>query len=300
VSTTNRTGWAVGAILMLASARAAAQSSCGIEGGAADPPTFANCTGCHSDHAPNSGDGSLRLAGVPLAWTPGTVYRVSGILADPGQRLWGFHVTAIDGAGQLAGTLAPADANTTPCLHDGRLYLAQTGTGRRPNVLDGPVAFDFDWTAPSAGAGQVVFYAQGIACNFDGAEGGDFTYTAAAASLEAAAIGSSVSLVLQPDATSVARGSDLVVRARIENHGAASRRVFVASRLRLPSGRTYPRSGFLESPAPVDLAAGEQATRTFTLHVPAGAPQLQVRWETLVGVAPATLLAQDSFGFSVN
>ncbi|MBI1850570.1 MAG: hypothetical protein HYR85_09525, partial [Planctomycetes bacterium] len=176
-------GLAAALVTLSAAASALAQPSCGIEGGAADPPTFANCTGCHNDHLPNSGDGSVRLSGVPLAWSAGSTYRIAGILADPGQRLWGFHVTAIDGSGHDAGSFVPADANTTACSSGGRLYLSQTGQGRRGGTLDGPVSFDFDWVAPSAGRGAIVFYAQGIACNFDGMEVGDFTYTTAVATL---------------------------------------------------------------------------------------------------------------------
>ncbi len=276
--------------------------SCGIEGGAADPPTFENCAkaGCHADAPVNSGDGSVSLTGVPDNWTPGATYRVSGILQDPGQRLWGFHVTAIDAGGASAGTMTPADGNMLPCTQNQRNYLSQSGQGRRPGTLDGPVNWDFDWTAPAAGAGMVYFYAQGIACNNDGGEGGDFTYTTATASAQGGAPGTGVTLVLQPDLATVARGADLIVRARIKNHTNAPRTVFLASRVRLPNGNFFPRTGFLQQPIRVDLAPGEQGERTLTHHVPPGAPTVTAQYLGLIGEMPNTLLGRDEFSVSVQ
>ncbi len=273
---------------------------CGIEGPAADPPGFANCASCHMPVAVNSGDGAFRIEGLPAAWRPGTTYRLAGVLSDPGQRLWGFHFTLVDGTGTNAGTMAPADANTRLCTVGSRLYLSQTGPGRFPGSVGGPVRWEFDWTAPSAGSGRVAAYAVGIACNGDNGEEGDFTYTDAAAALEESAPGTGVTVLLQPDAASVARGDDFIARVRVTNHGASPRTVFLATRARLPSGMTYPRAGFFQDdPIRLDLAAGEEKTETIVHRIPAGAPSISFGYEALVGVMPRRLVARDAVTVTV-
>jgi hypothetical protein len=280
--------------------RAGGPAGCGIEGPAADPPTFKNCAGCHLPTGVNSGDGAFRFEGLPSAWTPGTTYRVAGVLSDPGQSLWGFHATIVGEDGLNAGTLAPADANTRLCTVDGRCYLSQVGAGRFPGVVDGPVRWEFDWTAPPAGAGAIVAYGVGIACNFDGEEDGDFTYTTTSASVEAGATGTGVTVVLQPHAVVIAPGGDLVVRVRVTNHDAAPRTVFLATRAVLPSGRPFPRTGFLHEPIRLDLAAGGEAIRTFTHHVRATAQATSAEYRAFVGAARGVQLASDAVTVTVE
>lgn len=292
-------GLAAGAAIVLLSAasprvRAGGVGGCGIEGPAADPPTFRNCAGCHQPAAVNSGDGAFRFEGMPLEWTPGATYRVAGVLSDPGQSLWGFHATVVGADGLDAGTLVPADAHTRLCTIDGRCYLSQAGAGRFPGVFDGPVRWEFDWTAPAAGAGRVTAYGVGIACNNDNGENGDFTYTTTSASVEAAAPGTGVTVVLQPDSVALAPGGVLIARVRVTNHAAAPRTVFLATRVDLPSGAHYPRTGFLQAPLRLDLEAGGESLATFTHPVPSGARPATVEYRAFVGAARGALFATDS------
>ena len=273
-------------------ARAGGPSGCGIEGPAADPPGFLNCATCHFPAAVNSGDGVVRFEGMPVEWSPGTTYRVNVALSDPGQQLWGFKATVLGSDGANAGVLAPADANSRLCSIGSKCYLSQSQ--RFQGTLDGPVRWAFDWTAPPAGVGRVVAFATGIACNADGQEGGDFTYTTSAASVESAAPGTRVTAVLQPDSVSLTSGvGEFVARLRVTNHDASPRSVFVATRVDLPSGAHYPREGFLSDPQLVQLGPNADALLTFRHAVPVVGHSVSAVYRAFVGAGPAQPLASD-------
>ncbi|MFQ5749212.1 MAG: choice-of-anchor V domain-containing protein, partial [Planctomycetota bacterium] len=208
-----------------------APSPCQAERFAADPPLFGNCSVCHADAAADTGDGFFRLSGVPDIWSTGTTYRLAAELADPGQRLWGFRATAIDASGGDAGILQPADAATAICILDANHRTYIRSVERFPGVPGGQVRWEFDWTPPQSGTRRVFFYGAALAADQDGTDRGDFTYTAATASVEAGAGPPPVSLILQPDGVSVAGGSSLVIHARVKNHSGASRAVTYTGRI---------------------------------------------------------------------
>ncbi len=245
-------------------------SPCQAERFAGDPPAFGNCSVCHADSAANAGDGLFRISGVPETWIPGTTYRLTAVLADPGQRLWGFRATAIDAGDGDAGILQPSDSATAACILDanGRSYIRNVE--RFPGVPDGPVQWEFDWTAPQSGTGRVFFYGAALAADRDGTDGGDFTYTDATASLEGSAGIPPVSLILQPDGVSVAGGSSLVIHARVRNHSAVSRTVTYSGRIGNPFG--LPISRPADGPFLLQLAPGEQKDLVLLHPVPLGTP----------------------------
>ncbi len=147
------------------------------------------CTQCHNSFPLNSGKGSLRIVFPGAAYRPGMTYRILVEVRDPDQQRWGFQFTArlaSDPANSQAGDLIPTgDLTRTvcgngankPCSFNSQIQLIMhTVPGTRTGIRTG-ADFEFDWTAPPAGAGAVSFYAAGNAANGDGTNQGDYIYT---------------------------------------------------------------------------------------------------------------------------
>jgi hypothetical protein len=152
---------------------------------AGNPPNTMTCKapGCHNTFDLNSGDGSLSIEDVPFAYVPGETYSVTITLSDPGQRRWGFELTALDADNQQAGTFVITDPTNTQLSDNGGTspdFVKQTRTGSFAGISDGPISWTFEWTAPSPAVGNVTFYAAGNAANNNGSTSGDYIYTAAA------------------------------------------------------------------------------------------------------------------------
>ncbi|MDK9699702.1 MAG: T9SS type A sorting domain-containing protein [bacterium] len=149
-----------------------------------------SCTQCHNSFTVNSGNGSLSLLGTPpTGYVPGQVYPLQVELQDPGQARWGFELTAAlqSNSSQQGGTLATANGNTQVSNQTGnaRDYIKHTSSGTSAGTQNGPVTWTFNWTAPSAGAGNVVFYFAGNAANNNGSTSGDYIYTSSVTLVEA-------------------------------------------------------------------------------------------------------------------
>ena len=273
--------------------------ACTIEGNAGDPPTFRNCVQCHDDSPANSGDGFARIDGVPSRYLPGANYTLTVVTADPGQARWGVRFAALDEAGDDLGTLAPADANSVPCIFDGKQYLRHSSTGVRAGFPDGPVDFAVSWTAPPAGSGPARFYAATLPGDNDNDETGDFTYLMTGATVEDAPGFPELTLTMQPDDPQAHAGTTWTVRARVRNHSDVPLSPFVAARVRLPNGKLVPSSGFLEPPVQVHVAPGEQAEVVWTHAVPANVPAIRPRYQGFIGFAPSTVAGRFDFKFEL-
>ena len=185
-----RIAWGATAFLMtlgLASARSTGPNG-RYTGAPGDNPNA--CTQCHTGAALNSGKGSVRIL-FPGggAYQPGATYRLRVAVRDPDQRRWGFQLTArlaSNPAVEQAGNLQPVNDFTRAICQDGKnkpctdanpiQFIMHTSDGTRIGTPNG-VDFEFDWTAPTAGAGQITFYAAGNAANGNGDNQGDLIYT---------------------------------------------------------------------------------------------------------------------------
>ena len=85
----------------------------------AGPPANRNgvsgvfCTACHRTFELNSGQGSVRILGLPLAWSPGEIYALQVVVSDPAAIRFGFEFSATGANGDQAGDLiAGADGRT--------------------------------------------------------------------------------------------------------------------------------------------------------------------------------------------
>lgn len=189
--------------LVSVAGRAGARSAGPPDGYCGNPPNSVTCEACHVSEP---GDGSLLLSGLPAGgYSPGSTYSLTVILADQGQRRWGFELTALETAAYTqAGTFIVTDlVNTQLSDHPASEpdFLKQTSTGTYNGTMDGPVNWHFDWTAPTSGE-KVTFYMAGNAANGNGSTSGDYIYThqpaVAAATTGIAPEGTPAVLLIRP------------------------------------------------------------------------------------------------------
>lgn len=155
---------------------AAARFSSGIGDELTGAPGETDCTGCHSGPG---GDGTIAILGLPEYYQSSATYTITVRISETGQSRWGFELTAVDENGDGVGTFTITDAiNTT--LSDnpapGRDYVKHTADGTYAGTSDGPVEWQFEWTAPGEVAGEITFYAAGLAADNNQSLTGDNTY----------------------------------------------------------------------------------------------------------------------------
>ncbi len=154
-----------------------AYSSGPPDGVAGDPPDEANCTMCHSTYPLNYGQGTLQIANLPDVYRPDSVYTLTVTLENPGQRIWGFEMTALSADQSRAGWLAPLDGNvqvSSPTAPD-RDYAKHTSQGNQSGQAS--ASWQVQWTAPPAESGIVYFYLTGNTGNGNLSSSGDYIYT---------------------------------------------------------------------------------------------------------------------------
>ena len=146
---------------------------------------------CSSCHGPlNTGGGSVKVNFPASAYTPGTKYHLQVVITDAAAKRWGFELgswAASNGGVNQTGTLASSDTTTHVITSGAEQYITHTSSGTR-NGTKGPVTFEFDWTAPAAGTGDVIFYVAANAANGNGInDQGDNIYSTSLRVTEAVA-----------------------------------------------------------------------------------------------------------------
>jgi hypothetical protein len=168
---------ACGILIALTSATLARAHSGGMyDGYAGEPPNYSNCANCHGG---GPGQGSISLTGLPSCFVPGETYHLAVHMEDPGQQsgnAWGFELTVLDqgDASSQAGQLIATDlVNTQLSVNSGASpdFLKQTSMGTFSGN-QGPVSWNFDWTAP-AGITTADFYLAGVGANGGWGDFGD-------------------------------------------------------------------------------------------------------------------------------
>lgn len=157
-----------------------------VRSGYADgaPPGFSggfkeqSCDGCHFENEPNTGPGTLTLAGVPERFVGGQRYPLTVTLTRPGMKLGGFQLAARFEDGTQAGTIerGPDEDKRMAIETQGNVQYANQ---RRPGAeLTGPdtARWTIVWTAP-AGAGPVTFHVAANAADNDESTRGDYVFT---------------------------------------------------------------------------------------------------------------------------
>jgi uncharacterized protein (TIGR03437 family) len=132
------------------------------------------CTQCHLGTPLNGGGGKVEVSySGGTSYVPGTNGKFTVTITDSAAARYGFEASArlvSDLANGQAGTLV-AGAGT----HRADAGSVQFLTHSTPNRTN---TFEFDWTPPNAGAGDVRVFVAGNAANGNGNNSGDHIYTA--------------------------------------------------------------------------------------------------------------------------
>jgi hypothetical protein len=137
------------------------------------------CTRCHPG-ALNSGGGSLTITPDSTTFTAGQQVRLRVTQADSAGRRWGYSLTArrASAAGTAYGALSTHDSLSQILTSGGIQYAVQTSAGTQAGT-PGSASWDLVWTAPAdISGGAVTLFVVGLACDNDGSDRGDRTYTA--------------------------------------------------------------------------------------------------------------------------
>lgn len=141
----------------------------GAPNGFSGAPDENDCRACHTSSA---SQGTFVL-NVPRVYVPGATYpvTVTHTNADTTRKRWGFQLTALIGI-DGAGTFSATDQNSQAAVENGRPYANHTNTGSFTNQTGG-ATWTFNWTAPAAGKGRVLFWAAGNQADNDRSSDGD-------------------------------------------------------------------------------------------------------------------------------
>lgn len=113
------------------------------------PSDGRNCSGCHSSSGVTQIDNVISTNIPQDGYTPGETYSitVSGINEEKIKR-YGFSVTAEDNSNINTGTFIAGDSTGV-----NQNYVGHSPASTNPNPI-----WNFEWTAPAAGTGEVTFY----------------------------------------------------------------------------------------------------------------------------------------------
>lgn len=131
-----------------------------------------NCTSCHLGSASNRSN--VITTNIPSSgYVPGNTYTITVSITEAGINRFGFELSPQNAAGDQLGTFTVTDATNTQLVGQGK-YLTHKLSGTSGN---GSASWSADWTAPSAGTGNVTFYAALNAANGNNSESGDMIFT---------------------------------------------------------------------------------------------------------------------------
>ena len=140
----------IGSVLisLLISFSAMAYPSGSPAGYTGSPGDGMHCVSCHNGSAATVS--GWITTNIPTAgYTAGTIYTITVTVSGSGKK--GFEVSPQNATGTQLGVLA---AGTSSHLVGGTKYVTQSSAGSTSST----VIWNFTWTAPVAGTGQVTFY----------------------------------------------------------------------------------------------------------------------------------------------
>ena len=140
------------------------------------PGDGSSCVACHTSFSLNSGTGTSTItSNIPAAgYVPGQTYTITGSITESGINKFGFEMTAEkDADNSKVGAIVITDATNTKAVGSSAVTHKTAGTAGT-----GSKSWSFDWTAPSAGAGDVTIYGAFNASNSGSNSSSDRIYTA--------------------------------------------------------------------------------------------------------------------------
>lgn len=141
------------------------------------PPGYCNspaspgstCFTCH-----NTGPAPVTVPGmitsnIPLnGYTPGLTYTITATVTGIGHNRFGFEISPQDSNGNLVGSMSDLGSETT--FQQSGVYITHSSNSVLNNDFK---SWQFEWTAPVAGSGNVTFYGAFNISNNDGSYTGD-------------------------------------------------------------------------------------------------------------------------------
>jgi hypothetical protein len=133
------------------------------------PGDGGDCTSCHSGSSTTQA--GLITSDVPLTgYVPGTTYTITGSITTNGVTKFGFQISPQSTNGTLLGTLTATNTSNTQLTSSGK-YITHKSAGT--SFPSGTATWSFDWTAPTAGTGDVIFYGAFNSTNSNSNTAGD-------------------------------------------------------------------------------------------------------------------------------
>ncbi|MFM1876825.1 MAG: hypothetical protein RL266_2562 [Bacteroidota bacterium] len=141
-------------------------------------------SGCHAGGPAQSNETVELSSDIPQSgYIGGNTYNLTLTMTKTGGAKFGFQLSPQDISGIVLGTLT---AGTGSQITGGG-YLTHTFNGT--SVSGGTKSWDFQWTAPTSGTGDVMFYMVGNFTNNNGSTNGDVIITESVAFNEASGVG---------------------------------------------------------------------------------------------------------------
>lgn len=137
------------------------------------PADISNCSDCHASF-PQTISGIIKSNIPASGYIPGSIYTITVSIANPAFASYakmGFQVSPQDSSGAILGNMIITDAFKTQLVGSGG-YITHTFTGTTPDSA-GYKTWNFNWQAPVAGTGDVVFYGSFLLANGNGINTGD-------------------------------------------------------------------------------------------------------------------------------
>ena len=159
-------------------------------GRSGDPGSELTCqNGCHNTNDLNSGGAEVSITTniPPEGYSPDSTYTITANIQENGFPRFGFQAFTYgtnDSAG--VGSITLTDTDRTLIQTAGMSeYITHTSGG-----IDsaGSNTWSFDWTAPAAGAGDVIVFASFLSADGNGSNQGDFVYNMSDTLTEAMAV----------------------------------------------------------------------------------------------------------------
>lgn len=175
----------VGSFLSTSDNYTAYATSSGSPGGKTDSPgDGASCVQCHTQTIAPSATVIISAPSLAGGYVPGQTYTINAAISGTSSSKIGFEVTAErDLNDAKIGTIIITDPTRTITVNSGNAITHNSAAGTL--ATSGANAWTFDWTAPTAGTGNVTFYGAFNATNSNSTMSGDFVYMTSLAVQEA-------------------------------------------------------------------------------------------------------------------
>ena len=159
-------------------------------GRSGDPSAALTCqNGCHNTNALNAGAAEVSItSNIPEeGYSPDSTYTITAQIMEQGFPRFGFQAIAF-------GTNANTGVGAVTLTDGGRTRIMSAGDNQYVTHTSGGIdssnsnTWTYDWTAPSAGEGEVILYAAFVAADGNGSNQSDFVYSTSDTLVEATAV----------------------------------------------------------------------------------------------------------------